>query len=169
MTGFVLHNQSNPKVFHKFIIKSQSLYGMPCFWLYEDEHHVPKHPKQSIALFPLLIILIPILQFLNLPQLSWCSQLSSGFNMAAAKKLLKHGEQRKKRASLAWVEMPFLSLPLSPHSTCSLSRWDQEGGAVEGKRRVQHKHARSRKRGRWGCREEMGRKRAVHGRYQPNP
>lgn len=63
----------------------------------------------------------------------------------------------------------FCSSPLSLHSMCSVSRWDQEGGAVEGKGRVQHRHAWSRRRGRWGCRREMGRKRAVHGRYQPMP
>lgn len=48
-----------------------------------------------------------------------------------------------------------LSLPLSLHSTCSSSRWDQEGGVAEGKGRVQHRHAWSRKGGRRGCRKTM--------------
>lgn len=97
------------------------------------------------------------------------SPLSHGSSPAVAGKLLQHGEAEEGAGVISLGGDAFLSHPLSPHSTCSVSRWDQEGGAVEGKGRVQHRHARSRKRGRWGRRREMGRRRAVYGRYQPMP
>lgn len=51
--------------------------------------------------------------------------------------LVQHRELKKEQSSLAQGWDTFLSHPLSLRSTCSVSRWDQEGGAVEGIGRVQ--------------------------------
>lgn len=76
--------------------------------------------------------------------------------LTAAEKLFQHSELREGAGVISLLGDAFLSHPLSLYSTCSVSRWDQEGGALEGKGRVQHRHARSGKRGRWGRRREMG-------------
>lgn len=59
-----------------------------------------------------------------------CSHLASAW-------LVQHRELKKEQSSLAQGWDTFLSHPLSQRSTCSVSRWDQEGGAVEGIGRVQ--------------------------------
>lgn len=76
------------------------------------------------------------------------------------------GSWKKEQSSLARGWDTFLSHPLSLRNTCSVSRWDQEGGAVEGIGRVQLEAGAEADE---GPAREMGRRRAVHSRYQPMP
>lgn len=105
----------------------------------------------------------------SLPPLLWCFLLSSGFSLPAAEKQFHRSELRKKQSSLDWAKMPFsafLYLSIAPALSSDGIRKVGQRRAKEG---CSTGMLRAEKRGRWGCRRKMERRRAVQGRYQPMP